>query len=164
MAPHEIMVAHGITFDLGAGIGARVPSRHQEAPAEMLVLMQPSMFLTLATPLAAPRPSLAWIRAQMTAGHAICPPMLRVWLPSVRTGVPGALTWPRCIPMECRYFPVFVTSAGCIWSMASATLALTPSCRPNITACMAIGMIPNSRWNSRRSASNKVVSPAAPRW
>jgi hypothetical protein len=89
MGPHEIIVAHGITFDLGAGIGARVPSRYQDAPAELPVLMRPSIFLMLATPLPAPRTSLTWIRAQITAGEAICPPMLRLWLPSARNGVPA---------------------------------------------------------------------------
>jgi hypothetical protein len=42
------------------------------------VMMHPSVFLMLATPLAQPRPSLEWIHSQISAGYPMCPPSLDV--------------------------------------------------------------------------------------
>lgn len=83
-----ITVTSGIIFDPG-GIGARAAAKPGQEGAELVVAMRPSTFLALATPLPAPRPSLAWITAQLRAGRAICPPGLRVWLPADWAGTPA---------------------------------------------------------------------------
>jgi hypothetical protein len=98
-----ISVVHGITFDPGAGIGARMALQRTDAPVETFVLMRPAIFLDLASPLPTPRPSLDWIKAQIMAGRPVCPPMLRVWLPPRHSEVPAVLAHDgrhRCFAMR----------------------------------------------------------------
>ena len=73
-----------------AGIGSCARS-FEGAQATMFVLMRPSTFLSLSTPLRSPRPSLAWLTAQIAADQALCPASLRVWLPPSPAAAPGVV-------------------------------------------------------------------------
>jgi hypothetical protein len=84
-----VVAAHGIVFDPSGGIGARRARRLHDDGALLAVAMRPAVFLQLATPLAAPRPSLEWILAALRAGRPICPPTLRVWPPPRPARGPG---------------------------------------------------------------------------
>ncbi|NTF23559.1 hypothetical protein G6L37_34880 [Agrobacterium rubi] len=48
-------------------------TRRSEGDAALWVTMRPSVFLSIATPLPRPRPSLEWLRARLDDGEAICP-------------------------------------------------------------------------------------------
>jgi hypothetical protein len=69
---------HGAVFD-ASGIGA---SSSRRAYVDFYVAMRPSIFLTLATPLAVPRDSLSWLMQRLDEGEAINPASLRVSVPS----------------------------------------------------------------------------------
>ena len=85
-----ILDTSAITFDPG-GIGARRAPTRAGPCADLLVAMRPGTFLALASPLPAPRPSLAWITAQLATGRSVSPPMLRVWLPPRPGGTPAVV-------------------------------------------------------------------------
>lgn len=76
--PHHGTIIHnGYSFDR-TGIGATARSGSNGAA---WVMMRPRTFLSLATKLEAPRPSLTWIRQQLQDGAAINPPELTFRLP-----------------------------------------------------------------------------------
>jgi hypothetical protein len=73
--PHHSAVLIGdVRFDRN-GIGLTGRSINEAA---LWVLMRPSIFLALATPLPAPRMSLRWLKDQIDVGCAIAPAELRV--------------------------------------------------------------------------------------
>jgi hypothetical protein len=61
-----------VIFDR-AGIGATARS---SSSAAIWVSMRPSVFLSIATPLPAPRASLGWLRGRIEEGERIAPPEL----------------------------------------------------------------------------------------
>jgi hypothetical protein len=87
-----VFEAHGIVFDPCEGIGACRRRRRCSDPTMVAVAMRPAAFLRLSPPLATPRPSLGWIVTRIQDGSAICPPMLRVWLPPRIGNAPPAVT------------------------------------------------------------------------
>lgn len=77
--PHHGTIIHnGIAFDrMGIGGADARPSSSGAA----WVMMKPTMFLSLATKLHEPRPSLEWIRGRISCGDAISPPELTFRMP-----------------------------------------------------------------------------------
>lgn len=68
--PHILPVTwEDVTFDRNS-VGA---TGRSDGDAALWVAMRPSVFLSIATPLPCPRPSLGWLRARLDDGQAICP-------------------------------------------------------------------------------------------
>lgn len=68
--PHALPVEwEDVIFDRSS-VGS---TRRSEGDAALWVAMRPSVFLSIATPLPCPRPSLDWLRTRIDTGQAICP-------------------------------------------------------------------------------------------